>query len=258
MLKPRKRFGQNFLTDTGVISRIVTAINPKPGEQIIEIGPGHGALTRALVQSGCNLRVIEIDRDLTAALREAYPSLEVINADVLKTDFGDLLAAGPARIVGNLPYNISTPLLFKLFEHVEHITDMHFMLQLEVVNRICAAPSTNDFGRLSVMAQFHCNPRKLFGVPPEAFSPRPRVESAIVRLLPNNPPRVALNPTLLGEVVRQAFSQRRKTVRNALSSVLDETELLSLSIDPKSRPENLTLSDYIAISNAATRRETAS
>ncbi len=256
MLKPRKRFGQNFLTDTGVIHRIVSAVNPKPGERIIEIGPGHGALTRALVESGCDLQVIEIDRDLTAALKDSFPGLQVINADVLKTDFGELLSERSARIVGNLPYNISTPLLFKLFEQAGRISDMHFMLQLEVVERICAAPSTHDYGRLSVMAQFHCNPRKLFDVPPEAFSPRPKVQSAIIRLLPNDPPNVAEDMNMFGEVVRRAFTQRRKTVRNALKSVLSEDELLALSIDPSLRPENLSLANYIMISNAAASRET--
>jgi len=253
-MRARKRFGQNFLTDRHSIDRIISAINPRKTDHIIEVGPGHGALTSALIESGCDLTVIEIDRDLAAELRMFHPRLRIVEADVLKVDFDEITAGTPHRIVGNLPYNISTPLLFKLFGHAALISDMYFMLQLEVVERMVATPSAKDYGRLSVMTQYHSTPQLLFTVPPAAFSPRPKVTSAIVRLASANTVPPALDTTILESLVTAAFSQRRKTIRNALKTWLSEAELTSLQLDPSLRPENLSLADFVACANLATTR----
>ena len=239
--RARKRFGQNFLTEPGIIHRIIRSIDPGPDDTVIEIGPGQGALTTPLSQSGCRLTLVEIDRDLAAALRLAFPDANLVEQDVLKADLAGLLTV-PSRVVGNLPYNISTPLLFRLFEQ-DNIIDMHFMLQLEVVDRMSALPSTSAYGRLSVMTQYYCEAEKLFEVPPEAFSPRPKVNSAIVRLRPRQA-RLALDPQRLDQVLTRAFSSRRKTVRNALKSLIPEDALQSLGIDPALRPENLTIDEF--------------
>jgi len=251
-MRARKRFGQNFLHDQNLIRKIVNAINPKPEDHIIEIGPGHGALTAFLLKSGCQLDVIEIDRDLASELREKHPQLNVIESDVLKFDFSKIEGSRPLRIVGNLPYNISTPLLFKLFNQIHSIRDMYFMLQLEVVNRLTAEHSHSDYGRLSVMSQYYCQSEKLFTVPPEAFVPRPKVMSAIVRLIPQNQKNDFTDTEVLGKILIQAFSMRRKTIRNALKGYVTAEDIIALGLDPRARPENLSLSDYIAIAKTST------
>ena len=258
-MRSRKRFGQNFLVDAHTIERIVSAIAPKRGETIVEIGPGHGEITSKLMDSGCRLTVIEIDRDLAADLRIRFPDLNVIESDILKFDLTRLTkdaceANARLRIVGNLPYNISTPLLFKLFRHFESIADMHFMLQLEVVERMIAKPSSANYGRLSVMSQYYCDATKLFSVPAAAFRPRPRVMSAIIRLKPRQDGPVATDVTLLAQMVNEAFSQRRKTIRNALRTFLTEADLTALSLDPGFRPENLALADFVACANYVSER----
>lgn len=262
-VRSRKRFGQNFLHDRHTIDRIVGAIDPQPGDDIIEIGPGHGELTAGLRNRGCRLELIEIDRDLIAGLQMRYPGLSITECDVLKHDFSGMAATARARnarlrIVGNLPYNISTPLLFKLFRMLDDIGDMHFMLQLEVVERMVAKPSTSSYGRLTVMSQYHCHTEKLFAVPAAAFTPRPRVMSAMIRLTPRKDGPRAVNADILAEVVTAAFSQRRKTLRNALKSHLDTDELLSLSLDPGARPENLEVEDFVRCANLIAARNGAS
>ena len=246
-MRARKRFGQNFLHDQNIVHKIVRAINPQPDEHIIEIGPGHGAITDLILKSGCKLDVIEIDRDLAAELRLKHPGLNVIESDVLKYDFSDIQATKPLRVIGNLPYNISTPLLFKLFSETNRIFDMHFMLQLEVVDRMAASHSTSDYGRLSVMSQYYCSTEKLFVVPPDAFVPKPKVKSAIIRLKPKGDSKLDTNISLLEKIVLQAFSMRRKTIRNALKGFVSEKDIHSLGLDPRSRPENLTLQNYVSV-----------
>lgn len=258
-LPSRKRFGQNFLIDRNIIHRIVSAIDPQPDDDMVEIGPGHGELTAELHKAGCRLEVIEIDRDLIAGLRARFPDLPVTESDVLKFDFSTMTANAKARekrlrIVGNLPYNISTPLLFKLFGYLDDIRDMHFMLQLEVVERMVARPCGGDYGRLSVMAQYYCRIDKLFTVPPTAFTPRPRVMSAVARLTPRTDGCRAENTGILARIVNAAFSQRRKTLRNALKAHLSANELVSLSLDPGARPENLDVSDFVRCANLIATR----
>ncbi|MEY4642512.1 MAG: dimethyladenosine transferase [Pseudomonadota bacterium] len=259
--RARKRFGQNFLHDQNIIGRIVRAIAPGPGQTLIEIGPGQGAITGPLLDATDQLTAIEIDRDLAAALRvrfAARPGFRLIEQDVLKVNFAELGSGSSAgrsapdslRILGNLPYNISTPLLFHLLEYRDLIHDMVFMLQLEVVDRMAALPGTPDYGRLSVMMQYHCKVEKLFTVPPGAFSPQPKVDSAIVKLTPWRPlPHPARNPDTLGRVVRTAFSQRRKTLRNTLKTLLLPEYLEASGIDLSLRPENIGLRDYVRISD---------
>lgn len=250
-MKARKRFGQNFLQDTGLINRIVTSISPTADDALIEIGPGRGAITQQLFAVCPNLKVIEIDRDLAHQLRLLYPTLDVIELDVLKQDFREL--GQSLRVVGNLPYNISTPILFKLFDQLELIKDMFFMLQLEVVERLAATPGSSNYGRLSIMSQYHCHSELLFQVPPEAFVPRPKVTSAIVKLVPKENPRMAKDPSLFGKLVTQAFSMRRKTLRNSLKGFIKSAEIFNeLDIDPKRRPETLTLDEFISLADAAT------
>jgi 16S rRNA (adenine1518-N6/adenine1519-N6)-dimethyltransferase len=253
--RARKRFGQNFLQDTGVIDSIVRAINPLPDEHLVEIGPGQGALTGHLLASGCRLDVIELDRDLVPGLLAAYsvnPRFRLHSADALKFDFAALAAdARPLRVVGNLPYNISTPLIFRLLTNTAVIRDMHFMLQLEVVDRLAAVPGNKDWGRLGIMAQYYCAVDKLFEVPPEAFEPRPKVQSAIVRLAPwRDSPWPACDAKLLRQVVQTAFGQRRKTLRNTLKGLIDVTGLERLGIDPGARAETLELRQFIDITTA--------
>ena len=251
--RPRKRFGQNFLTDRGVIDRIVDAIDPRPGQRIVEIGPGQAALSTELAASGADLLLLEIDRDLAATLARRFgatPNVELVTADALDTDFGALADEGPIRLVGNLPYNISTPLLFHVLRWSGRIVDMHFMLQREVVDRMAAQPGSKRRGRLSLSCQLHCAVHPLFTVPPEAFSPRPRVESAVVRLLPHAHPPVQLDdPNGFERVVAQAFSMRRKTLRNSLRGLADPAQLEGAGIDPGLRPEALTLEQFAAIAN---------
>ncbi len=248
--QPRKRFGQHFLADPGTVAKIVAAINPQPGDRMLEIGPGLGVLTRPLAERvGC-LHAVEIDRDLAAHLSETFPHerLVVHVGDALKFDFA---ALGPGlRVVGNLPYNISTPLLFRLADVAATLVDLHLMLQREVVDRMAARPSTPQYGRLSVMLQYRFRIEKLFAVPPGAFRPPPRVDSAVVRLTPLSQPQPeARDVRMLGNVVTRAFTRRRKTLRNALSGMVDEALLASLEIEPGLRPENLAVADYVRISN---------
>lgn len=241
----RKRFGQNFLVDQAVINAIVNAIHPHAGETVVEIGPGLGALTRPLLERLPHLHVIELDRDLVARLHQSWPPerLTVHAGDALKFDFSQL--GTDLRIVGNLPYNISSPLLFHLLGFAAHIRDMHFMLQREVVARMVAAPSTADYGRLSIMLQRRCHLEWLLDVPATSFDPAPKVESAVVRLIPKSQLEIPqLDEALFARVVATAFSQRRKTLRNTLAGLVTKEAFEHLGIDPGLRAENLALGDY--------------
>jgi 16S rRNA (adenine1518-N6/adenine1519-N6)-dimethyltransferase len=256
--RPRKRFGQNFLHDPGTIQRIVNAIDPKPGDNLVEIGPGQGAITRPLLESARKLQVVELDRDLVGPLAEQMASigeLTIHNVDALKFDFSTLGSQEhPLRVVGNLPYNISTPILFHLLESSALIRDMHFMLQKEVVERMAAAPGSKIYGRLSVMLQARCRVEGLFTIGPGAFNPPPKVDSAFVRLMPyaDSPYRID-DWTLFGQLVNQAFSQRRKTLRNSLSKLLDVRGIESAGIDPAIRPERLSVAEFAALANTAAK-----
>ena len=249
----RKRFGQHFLTDRAVLDAIVDAIRPEPGEALVEIGPGLGAMTDPLVARCQRLTVIELDRDLAQRLRKR-PELEVIEADVLQVDFAALAArAGQRlRVVGNLPYNISTPILFHLLGAVEHVVDQHFMLQKEVVDRMAAAPGGKDYGRLSVMLQWRYRIESVLDVPPEAFEPPPRVDSAVVRMRPL-PVVAAVDAALLGELVRVAFSQRRKLLRHTLGRWLEERQFAG-DFNVQRRAEEVPVSEYLALSVAVSPR----
>ena len=246
----KKRFGQNFLTDQSIISSLIEAINPLQNQLIIEIGPGLGALTKPLLKKINHLHVVEIDRDIVSWMQNEYSSatLTIHNVDALKFDFttfGESL-----RVVGNLPYNISTPILFHLLDNVSCITDMHFMLQKEVVERMVATPSTPAYGRLSVMLQYHLAMEYLITVPPEAFEPAPKVESAFVRCVPHATlPFVAKDQKHFAKIVMAAFGQRRKTLRNTLKGLLDDACFIALGIDSQKRAENLSVADFVAISN---------
>lgn len=258
--RARKRFGQNFLRDLGIISRIVRSIGPREGDRLVEIGPGQGALTAPLLEAAGGLEVIELDRDLIPGLRVQffnYPDFIIHEGDALKFDFAALKGDGPAlRVVGNLPYNISTPLIVHLLTAGNAIADMHFMLQKEVVERLAAEPGGTDWGRLSVMAQYYCQVDQLFIVPPEAFVPRPKVDSAIVRLTPHAAlPHVADDPALLFELVKLAFGQRRKTLRNNFKGRVSPETLEALGIDPVRRPQTLTVAEYVAIANRIAANE---
>ena len=249
-MKTRKRFGQHFLHDPGVLKRIVEAIAPASGDPMVEIGPGEGALTRPLLERIQHLTAIEIDRDLAARLTAEFPAgkLAVISADALDYDFS-VFPPG-VRIVGNLPYNISTPILFHLSRYADRVRDMYFMLQREVVERMVARHSTPDYGRLSVMLQTRFAMERLFNVGPGAFRPPPRVESAVVRLVPLKE-KLQCDEALFEKIVREAFSARRKTLRNALP--LEPGDYQALGIDPMLRPENLSPADYLRITKACAR-----
>jgi len=244
----RKRFGQNFLVDEQIIGDIIRAIRPEAADNMVEIGPGLGALTRPLLKKLNHLHVVEIDRDIIARLESDYPKDQlVIHAgDALKFDFAAL--PSPLRVVGNLPYNISSPLLFHIASYSGSITDMHFMLQNEVVERMVAEPSTAAFGRLSVMLQYRFHMEKLLDVPPESFRPSPKVDSAIVRMIPVPISEVVVhNEKLFAEVVAAAFGQRRKTLRNTLRGHLTEADLERLGIGPQLRAENLGVAEFARI-----------
>lgn len=249
---PRKRFGQHFLTDQGIIESIVQAIAPKAGQAVVEIGPGLAALTQPLVERLGRLTVIELDRDLARQLRE-HPQLNVVESDVLKVDFLQLArAAGTEgqklRVVGNLPYNISTPILFHLLDAVDAIEDQHFMLQKEVIDRMVAAPSTSDYGRLSVMLQWRYAMENVLFVPPQSFDPPPRVDSAVVRMVPHAAP-AALDVKLLSELVQVAFSQRRKLLRHTLGQWL-AARAFPGTFDVQRRAEEVPVAEYVALAQA--------
>jgi 16S rRNA (adenine1518-N6/adenine1519-N6)-dimethyltransferase len=246
--RPRKRFGQNFLHDPGVIARIVTAIGPRPGQHLIEIGPGQGAITCPLLETAGKLDVIELDRDLLeplAARCGRLGDLRILNQDVLQVDFRQFESAEKLRIVGNLPYNISTPLLFHLLDYSDMIQDMHFLLQKEVVERMAAVPDSHDYGRLSVTIQLHCHVDPLFDIGPDAFRPAPKVDSTFVRLIPHDrPPVEVADQARFGALVKQAFAQRRKTLRNNLRGLLDEADIVAAGLDPGQRPQTVTLEQF--------------
>jgi 16S rRNA (adenine1518-N6/adenine1519-N6)-dimethyltransferase len=244
---PRKRFGQHFLSDQGIIDGIVSAIAPVAGQPMVEIGPGLAALTQPLVERLGRLTVIELDRDLAKRLRE-HPQLDVIESDVLKVDFPAVatqLGSTALRVVGNLPYNISTPILFHLLGAVHVVQDQHFMLQKEVIDRMVAAPATSDYGRLSVMLQWRYAMENVLFVPPESFDPPPRVDSAVVRMVPHAQPP-ALSVALLEEMVQVAFSQRRKLLRHTLGRWL-EVRAFSGEFDTQRRAEEVPVAEYVAL-----------
>lgn len=246
----RKRFGQHFLRDDDIIAAIVHAIRPHPDDNLVEIGPGLGALTRPLLEALPRFHVVELDRDIVARLARQYPPerLHIHAADALEFDFSRL---GPRlRVVGNLPYNISTPLLFHLAGHADVLHDIHAMLQKEVVDRMTAHPGHNDYGRLSVMLQYHFDMEALFDVPPESFQPPPKVQSAVVRMIPRPFPGIAAHDhALFARTVAQAFSQRRKTLRNSLGKTVDDADYRVLDIDPSLRAENLSVETFIRLAN---------
>ncbi|MDH4273533.1 MAG: 16S rRNA (adenine(1518)-N(6)/adenine(1519)-N(6))-dimethyltransferase RsmA [Gammaproteobacteria bacterium] len=252
--RPRKRFGQNFLHDQNVVERIVLAISPRRDQHLVEIGPGKGALTRPLLDRVDKLDVIEIDRDLAPHLEHElgqFGRLRVHQADALTFDFRHLARDGrKLRVVGNLPYNVSTPLLFHLLDQVDVVEDMHFMLQKEVVDRMAAAPNSDDYGRLSVMIQFFCKVEKMFNVKPGSFFPAPKVDSAVVRLIPHTQPIVAVDDVaMFSRVVTAAFAQRRKTLRNALKGLLDQDGIIAAGVLPDARAETLGLAQFASLSN---------
>ena len=252
--RPSKRFGQNFLVDAGVIAAIIAAIRPARGEHLVEIGPGLGALTRPLLAAAGHLHAIEIDRDLAASLQDEFGARLTLHlADVLKFDFAAL--GDDLRIVGNLPYNISTPLLFHLARCAERIRDIHVMLQKEVVARMVAAPADGNYGRLSVMLQYRFELAKLLEAPAAAFRPAPEVESALVCLTPLRPLRhPARDEALFARIVTAAFSQRRKTLRNSLRSFLSEPDFAALAIAPTARAQELSVAQFVALANHVSRR----
>jgi 16S rRNA (adenine1518-N6/adenine1519-N6)-dimethyltransferase len=246
----RKRFGQNFLVDSGIISAIVSAINPQRGDTVVEIGPGLGAITEPLLARVDHLHVVEIDRDLIARLKKQHSPerMTIHEGDALAFDFASI--GKNMHLVGNLPYNISTPLLFHLADYAENVCDMHFMLQKEVVERMVAEPGDADFGRLSVMLQYRFYMEWLIDVPPESFEPAPKVDSAVVRLIPR--PAAELNAKSLdklSQVVLAAFSQRRKMLRNTLKGLLDDAGFAALGIDPTRRAEDIPVEGYVRIAN---------
>lgn len=249
---PRKRFGQNFLKDQSVLNDIVTAISPQKTDRLLEIGPGMGAMTENLLAYLDRMDVIELDRDLVTFLKKRFPAhkLTIHQGDALSFDFTTLGASreNKWRIVGNLPYNISSPLLFHLMQYADCIEDQHFMLQREVVERMVAEPGSKAFGRLSVMLQWQYDMELLFIVPPEAFDPMPRVDSAIVRMIPKEMPEIC-SIEALEKTVTQAFSQRRKMLRNNLAPLFTEARLIELEIDPTQRPEDLSVEQFIRLAN---------
>ena len=254
--RARKRFGQNFLHDPGVIDRILHAVSPDPADHLVEIGPGQGAITGELLQRGCLLDAIELDRDLVQRLRQRFgtqPRFRLHSADALRLDFCSLAKEGELlRIVGNLPYNISTPLLFHLLDQARCIRDMHFMLQKEVVERMAAAPGSRTYGRLSVMLQIRCKVENIFPIGPGAFSPPPKVESAFVRLTPwREPPHPVTDFGRFSRIVSAAFSQRRKTLRNTLKPLVPPEVMEKCGADPALRAEQLSPAKFACLANAA-------
>ena len=249
--RARKRFGQNFLHDQQVIDRIISSIAPRPKDLLVEIGPGQAALTLPLLASGAELHLIEIDRDLVTKLQKQFSentNITIHACDALKANLPEITANRPFRLIGNLPYNISTPLIFHILQWHELVVDMHFMLQKEVVDRMAAPPGSRTYGRLSVMTQFRCKVTPLFDVQPESFSPVPRVCSSIVRLQPlEHPPADAGSFKNLERLVSAAFSKRRKTLRNSLRELLSADQIIAVDIDPGQRAEQLSLSQFAAL-----------
>ncbi|MCB1802965.1 MAG: 16S rRNA (adenine(1518)-N(6)/adenine(1519)-N(6))-dimethyltransferase RsmA [Gammaproteobacteria bacterium] len=254
--RPRKRFGQNFLHDQSVIERILMHVDPQPGQHIVEIGPGQGALTQGLLKRAGRIDAIELDRDLLEPLRrrcDAIGALTLHNADALKFDFRSLATDGrKLRLVGNLPYNISTPLLFHLVEQADVIEDMHFMLQKEVVDRMAAGPGSKTYGRLSVMLQIRCAVTPLFDIGPQSFDPPPKVDSSVVRLVPLAEPMLPIDElNAFGGFVTAAFAQRRKTLRNNLKGLLDADGIAGVGIDPAVRSESLSIAQLADLFHAS-------
>ena len=253
----KKHLGQHFLHERGIIEKIVLAVNPQPGDRLVEIGPGQGAITFPLLDRHHALTVIEFDRDLIAPLAaaaRAHGELTVIHRDVLEVDFTALAAGGDGqiRLVGNLPYNLSSPILFHALEHASAIRDMHFMLQKEVVDRMAAAPGSKVYGRLSVMLQAYCAVTPLFKVPPGAFRPPPKVDSAVVRLVPRARESIGVaDPRRFAQVVRAAFGQRRKTLRNALNGVADSAQIEAAGLRPDARAEQIDVAGFVRLANIA-------
>lgn len=251
----RKRFGQNFLNDPFIIDSIVSAINPRKGEALVEIGPGLAALTEPVGERLDKLTVIELDRDLAARLKThpfLGPKLTIYQQDAMTMDFGELSRqeGQPLRVFGNLPYNISTPLMFHLFSYTDAIKDMHFMLQKEVVNRLVAGPNSKAYGRLSVMAQYYCQIIPVLEVPPGSFTPPPKVDSAVVRLVPHAElPHPVKELRILSRLTTEAFNQRRKTIRNSLGNLFSLEVLTELGIDPALRAENVSVAQYCQMAN---------
>ena len=249
----KKSLGQHFLHERGFVERIVLAVNPQPGDVLVEIGPGQGAITFPLLQRHGALTAIEFDRDLLQPLTTAaqpHGALTLIHANVLDVDFTELAAGRQLRLVGNLPYNLSSPILFHVLDHAAAVQDMHFMLQKEVVDRMAAGPGSKVYGRLSVMLQAYCTVAALFTVPPGAFRPPPKVDSAVVRLVPRDPASIGIHdPARFAAVVRAAFGQRRKTLRNALQAVCDAGALYAAGIDPQARAEQLPVTDFVHLAN---------
>jgi len=254
MHQARKRFGQHFLHDQNVIESILHLIDPRPGEKLIEIGPGQGALTYPLLQRCNALTAIELDRDLVPILKEKasrFGKLEVINADILEFKLSSIPHNGSYRLLGNLPYNISTPLMFHLLESAQIIQDMHFMVQKEVALRIVANPGDANYGRLSVMLQYRCDCQYLLDVAPGCFKPPPKVDSAVIRLIPFSSPLHDVGDYMnFSRIVQSAFSQRRKTISNSLKTILDRETIIACEIDPGLRAENLGVSDFARLSRA--------
>jgi 16S rRNA (adenine1518-N6/adenine1519-N6)-dimethyltransferase len=253
----KKRFGQNFLQDSNIIERIVKSIQPKESDNIIEIGPGLGAITKEILAYTQKITVIELDREIIPKLKfncDRAGELTIYQQDALKTDFSDFVSKDETankkiRVIGNLPYNISTPIMFHLFDFLDDIQDMHFMLQKEVVERMSAGPNSKTYGRLSVMTQYYCKPQMLFIVPPESFEPAPKVDSAIVRLVPNDNKPDVTDFKLFAKMVTEAFNMRRKTIRNAWKKRLTDEEFELFNVKSNLRPENLSLNDFVAAAN---------
>lgn len=252
--KARKRFGQNFLKDEYWIGRIAKAVDAEPGQAVVEIGPGQAALTRELIAGAGHVRAVEIDRDLAGWLKTQFTQqqLTLIEADALTLDWKKVAGNERLRVVGNLPYNISSPLLFHLMEAADVVIDQHFMLQREVVDRMTAEPGTKTYGRLSVMLQWRYKMHKLFDVPPGAFTPAPKVVSSVVRMIPKKPEDVpAVDFALFSSVVANAFAQRRKTLRNALSVLMSEDDIKAAGVNPQERAEKLPLEAFVALTKKA-------
>jgi len=249
----KKSLGQHFLHERGVVERIILALDPRPGDRIVEIGPGQGALTFPLLDRHGSLTAIEFDRDLLAPLADAaraHGELTLVHANVLDVDFTALAGGTPIRLVGNLPYNLSSPILFHALDHAASVRDMHFMLQKEVVDRMAAGPGSKVYGRLGVMLQAWCQVTALFNVGPGAFRPPPKVDSAVVRLVPRPPGTVGIDdPARFAAIVRDAFGQRRKTLRNSVSKLVGEATIRAAGIDPQARAEQLEVADFIRLAN---------